>query len=446
MKILRFWARSYRSLRELRLDPLRDFNVFYGPNGSGKSNVLDALEALHRALRAIATEDTAMLLNVQRAADASMRPLQLSAGRRARDAGWIHEEDLTLGTTTGEFVLGAEWEVHPGEQRRHGLAERVLSAEVTCSVLDREHPRVWLSRLRIGGDDAPAAFDRVAGGIDGVAALLRAASFDFFVVGATRLPAEEVLQAVPDEHVSPVRYFLERGLTRNALFAASTDRDHVVRERWRSYRALLQGAPLSRPAFDVTLHPQTRALDVRELAAEGDVSIRRVGLGVAQLYAALAGVVLSAADMVGLEEPEAHLHAPTTGLQFREMLGKVLESRKVDQLFVATHSNLFDLDPEGYWDVSLREGATVVEWRPLSDADRHFYEPGPAKHALAQFLRYASGDEVVFRRPDGAEVTAAEMLRLLRDDDPTALAFLQNLHGAALRVTRVGARRPRDVQ
>ena len=42
---------------------------------------------------------------------------------------------------------------------------------------------------------------------------------------------------------------------------------------------------------------------------------------------------------------------------------------------------------------------------------------------------------------DGAPVTAKEMLRLLEQDDETAVAFLHNLHGAALRVVRLDARR-----
>ena len=43
MRVRKFWVRGYRSLRDVTLDGLSDFNVFYGPNGSGKSNILDAL-------------------------------------------------------------------------------------------------------------------------------------------------------------------------------------------------------------------------------------------------------------------------------------------------------------------------------------------------------------------------------------------------------------------
>lgn len=44
MKLTRFSVKGYRSLRDVTLDGLGDFNMFYGPNGSGKSNILEALQ------------------------------------------------------------------------------------------------------------------------------------------------------------------------------------------------------------------------------------------------------------------------------------------------------------------------------------------------------------------------------------------------------------------
>lgn len=68
--------------------------------------------------------------------------------------------------------------------------------------------------------------------------------------------------------------------------------------------------------------------------------------------------------------------------------GALVAEGRVDQLFLATHSNLFDLDPSGYWDVSLVEGATTVQRKPLDEVDRlHLFEPGPAKHQIQELLR-----------------------------------------------------------
>lgn len=80
----------------------------------------------------------------------------------------------------------------------------------------------------------------------------------------------------------------------------------------------------------------------------------------------------------------------------------------------------------------------MVERKPLPELDHaHLYEPGPAKHALQQMLGYLDADTVVFRRPDGAPVTAEEMLDMLQRDDPVARAFTDDIHGAALRSVRV---------
>ena len=111
------------------------------------------------------------------------------------------------------------------------------------------------------------------------------------------------------------------------------------------------------------------------------------------------------------------------------------------QLFVATHSNLFDLDPTGYWDVRLVAGATVIERKALRELyGHHLYEPGPAKLLLVDALTHF-GDEAVFRAKDGRRIEAAEMLKLLDDDDDLALEFLRDMHAAALATLRVRATR-----
>jgi hypothetical protein len=175
-----------------------------------------------------------------------------------------------------------------------------------------------------------------------------------------------------------------------------------------------------------------------------DIRIDRAGHGVIQLYAIVATILLAEGRLVAIEEPEAHLHAPTMGRELRALLKSLVLDKEIDQLFVATHSNLFDLDPDGYWDVSLDASTaeTRVVRKKLSEIDAlHLYEPGPAKHALAQLLRYAPETELIYRRPDNTPVTAGEMLRLLQEDDDIALSFLRSIHGAALRIVKLNSRK-----
>ena len=92
-----------------------------------------------------------------------------------------------------------------------------------------------------------------------------------------------------------------------------------------------------------------------------------------------------------------------------------------------------------------RDVLTVVEREDLSEIDlRHLYEPGPAKHALRVFLRTLEPGDIVFRTNDGSPVSVQEMLELLQSDDPLAKAFLEDVHGEAVRAVRVKSKRQGD--
>ena len=118
-------------------------------------------------------------------------------------------------------------------------------------------------------------------------------------------------------------------------------------------------------------------------------SIDLVGLGVAQTYSILADIVLL--------EARALLGSRSLRLTFtlRRAEGTCAKCSSASssghlkrQLFITTHSNLFDLDPTGYGDVSLVDGVTRVERRPLRDLDAHFLRaPGPPNtRSLSYFV------------------------------------------------------------
>jgi hypothetical protein len=263
------------------------------------------------------------------------------------------------------------------------------------------------------------------------------------MIGADRMPSRhEGNVRLVESRMPTMHEHLKRGDIARALLTATISREVAVRDALADFRDLMSGPPLLRPRFDAVGDAQTQDAELRERVAdhpEHDVALNLKGLGVFQLYSILAQAVLSNAKMISIEEPEAHLHAPSTGLQLRELLQRVVNNGTVSQIFIATHSNLFDLHPTHYFDASLVNGVTVVARKSVEVLDRaHLYEPGPARHALEKLLRYASADEVVFRRSeDGSAVTAGSMLELLAKRDPVATQFLEDLTGAALRVMRL---------
>ncbi|WP_437758167.1 AAA family ATPase [Sorangium sp. So ce1389] len=449
MRIASFWAKGYRSLRDVRVDDLGAFNVFYGPNGSGKSNLLEGLRALFDLVTVIAATE---ILEVT------------SAASSAVSAGLVRKGDICAHDPSRVIVLGARLVGLPTENLMltlTGLSPATeLVLEVTFDLTLEHQPKLALSMLESRGKDlrflwsqpqSPPAPQRErhewTQRRDRMRAMLIALSTDAYtLVSAYRQPRYEKTAAPPEEE-DVVAWHLREGRLKSALLAAQLSPSHEVRRKLAAFRGLLAGEPLHRPPFAPVQDPRTGEIDLRELLPEPnpegrDISIDLAGLGIAQIYAILAETMLLRASSVGIEEPEAHLHAPTSGRALRQLLVRLVEERHIDQLFIATHSNLFDLDPAGYYDVSLEDGCTVVERAELTRIDReHLYEPGPAKRALEHLLQYAPEDEVVFRRPDGAGVTAKEMLRLLQEDDAVALHFLQDVHGAAVRMVKVQAKK-----
>ncbi|MGK3965495.1 AAA family ATPase [Sorangium sp. So ce118] len=93
MRIASFWAKGYRSLRDVRVDDLGAFNVFYGPNGSGKSNLLEGLRALFELVTVIAATEILEVTSVpwparwRAASSPALRACSGPPHRRDRPAG-----------------------------------------------------------------------------------------------------------------------------------------------------------------------------------------------------------------------------------------------------------------------------------------------------------------------------------------------------------------------
>jgi hypothetical protein len=467
MRITAFWARGYRSLVDVRLDDLGQFNVFYGPNGAGKSNILAAMrvffELLARSIPISSVFEKAVEVN--------------------RDPKVVHDRDRCQLERAPVMVLGARLIWAEGEEVPAGKPPGVntLTVEITFGwergdvrVSRLEADGVDLVKMRILEPNAEPWASRIAvARFDGASARDKAflheylglrdtemgnaewhlrefirdvAGSAFTLVDADRVPR---LEQASKGH-KDITELLSAGQLKEVLLRASKHPDPAIRRRYKQLGALLEGPPFRRPPFEMTEDPRTGRIELVETVADAsrearDIPIDLAGLGVAQIYFILARTLLGNTRAAGIEEPEAHLHAPTSGIHLRQLLERLVGERYLDQLFIATHSNLFDLDPTGYFDVSLDErGATRVERKQgLSEIDlRHLYEPGPAKHALADFLSYMDADTVVFRRSDGGPVSAGEMLDMLQRDDPVALEFLRDVHGAAVRAVRVKHKNP----
>lgn len=430
MRITAFWAKGYRSLADVHIDGLGPFNVFYGPNGAGKSNILAGMRTLFG------------LLAWRSAPDKSFeQPIQATI--YSGSAKLLHIRDRSHFQQDERMILGARVEQSPRDDLdANWPVRKELMCEVSFGWFKRDLVISFLDWVEPGTPPrAPTEILREAVVNPRMQSFVyQVATHAYSLIDADRAPRPEKL--VPPQN--DVAAMLAAGKLKKGLFHASTHPNPMVRRRFRELQELLAGPPLHRPSFELVHDAQTGLVELMESTANpthrlAEVPLHLAGLGIAQIYSILGQALLRGTDTVAIEEPEAHLHAPTSGIHLRHLLERLVTAGYLQQLFIATHSNLFDLDPTGYFDVSLDEqGATRIQRKPLSEIDRqHLYEPGPAKHALAEFLSYMDADTIAFRRPDGSPVTSSEMLDMLQRDDPAAVEFLRDVHSAAVRSVRV---------
>ena len=469
MRIEWFKAQGFRSLRDVEIDGLGPFNVFYGPNGAGKSNLLAAMQLLFSLLMDRARPEYSLVdptagwppnLDARdRCQIAHGAPGMVLSARLA----WT-ENETNSGSKPSE-LRALTVEVAHDWDRRIAHVSRLEANHINLFTLQplKPYAREWTSWFKAARqraiefgerfdqrtyvlkwlgfpvEDQPTYLRRLQTVVRG------AASSAFMLINADRMPRPEQNTKGKQSIVE----LLTAGRLKEALLRASKHPDRSIREGYKALGQLLQDPPFNQPPFEMTEDPETGRIELVETVTDPargarDVPLDLVGLGVAQVYYILARALLGNTRTAAIEEPEAHLHAPTTGIELRQVLERLVNEGYLDQLFIATHSNLFDLDPDGYFDVSFDpERGTQVQRKQLDQIDiDHLYEPGPAKHILQRLLRRMDENTVLFRRPDGSPISIREMLELLQRDDPLAKEFLNDVHGAAVHAVRIKNKTP----
>lgn len=458
MRIERFWAKNYRSLADVDIRFDGDIDVFYGKNGAGKSNIFRGLETLFDALRGV-SGDSAFEPGCLKALSVDERYRGAPSGETTvlgavlvADESAFHrapKNGRLPAMTTTRIDVELQWHKDQrgwAHKLAIGPAPKIDFGEYFRGTASAEKWAILKRVLRFSGSQTPSDINDFARQISplfknisqhkwfSLVSDVRSISFAADLAEQPGLPGMGV----------PVSELLNQGRLAEALFSAKNSGDPDLNARWFDFQEFMQ-VGLDRPLLDVVTQPGSRQLRLVERVGRDFHPIDLAGLGIQQLYIMFAQIFLSGARCVAIEEPEAHLHMPDTGLTVRRLLRKALDDGEIDQLLIASHDSVFAMDTDAFLEVSLDEqGRTHVERNEdLTDIDRkHVYEPGPILRAVQGVMRDLDGDEIVHTRMDtGAPVTAREMLALIERADPVAREYMEQYQQFVIHLTRARARK-----
>lgn len=342
MIIERVQLKNYRSLKDITLDELRNFNVFIGKNGSGKSHILEALELFfsdinlyqpvekgfedylwfdrdttvpvsfnlqitlsQKEINNIFTEDILKTLEPVGIKDVSVRDLE------------IHREIFKNSWTNKKISLG-NWIL---------LENDKIVTKVPVKISQRSKAEGSMPKKDKKSDVATkdVTQELITRILTQMTNLLKGS---FKLIRTTRESGEKTAPGAPRVHLIDPE-------TRNYITSIGQSRDRVGSRKWAHYADTFKGFS------DLTLEPRGGEIHVR--IDDLYVPLNFLGGGDQEILILERQLAEEGEFVFGIEEPETHLHADYVRKMFRHLK---LRSKDM-QMFIATLSPIF-VDRTGF--------------------------------------------------------------------------------------------------
>jgi len=359
MKITKFEVQGYKNLvAPCCLDELGDINVLHGPNDVGKSNLLEALEL---AFRLLGAGDFLPFTSPRTLSDEAFAKL---TGRPLRYAFNLDEP--------APIRLRIDLSILPLELARVGIQQLLPCDHVSISQT-LEHDQAGKAQWKIqefrfsNGRDAA-----VPSGKDIDEWALKFALFlaRHHLVGGKEGRAR--CQLVPAHRIpgltATARAVEDSSLALD-LYDARESPEPLLRGRWGLFREVV-GRLIGLDSERAVSVRFDRHLNEAQLLVEGPQSILPLdlmGSGTQQIAGLVGHLLLSGASILAIEEPELNLRYERQE-ELRDALRHIVEDgRGPGQLFLSSHSPVFEFGPHFY---SLEPGpkGPVVYRRPSETA------------------------------------------------------------------------------
>lgn len=337
--------RNFKCFEDLNLEKLGRINVFIGPNGSGKSSVLQALMALRQSVGGSELKlngpyvDLGVYRDIARGGDTSRR-----VGIGIRFQREVGSEPLCV-----EYVV----KFRGGEVKGrlvHNACD-VQMGELAFSTLwqaegdNASGPDVAVGRLRVStrGQDnigspieidvksgIPSSYDEEHQAIhalrDGIHVEIDSWRFSSVLRGF--LNAQFPLGDTRIKELLPSMGLAEAAAGITSTLAYDSDSAAALLSQWMS--------DVTEVTMTVRLE-ESKQVSLLTTRNGAQVSVTNEGFGTNQLvFLLFALAIASRRTMMGIEEPEAHLH-PLAISNLGDLLVKITHDRNL-QLIMTTHS------------------------------------------------------------------------------------------------------------
>lgn len=357
MKIESFEVKGYKNLTEpIRIDGLGDRGlvVVHGLNNVGKTNLLEAIQL---PFLLIGSDEDRLPLR---------QPAMLDTVAN-KSRGVDFDDYFTLGAPS-PITIRLRLSYEKSEAERRGVTPDYPCSNVDLGIRVSKGvsgPEWQLIEYRVGGVDLVSSIE---GDDDESTKRYRFALYfarnliwrRFVLVRLNRIMVGE----------SPPR---PRGVLPDELVLALWDikesPDPELYRRWQAFvdacEAFSDVLGAATPVVSYDRHEQRASLYMQTPSSR--IPCHLLGSGVQQLLGILARMLVSNADVVALEEPEASLSF-ALHQKLRDAMRRILDaSLGPRQIFMTSHSPHFDTERD-FIAVALEKGIPQVGWRSPGDA------------------------------------------------------------------------------
>ncbi|WP_437640314.1 AAA family ATPase [Sorangium sp. So ce854] len=374
MRLQRFQVQGYKNLRApVCLADLGRLNVLHGDNNIGKSNLLESIGLFFVAIQALREEARGGPRLKERHAR-SAPPQDAPDERPLREAVRGYEYFTLQGYPPGDIfelrgappiVLEAQLQLDREKDDPPWLDEPIVAQvrlergeeEVTVRITELRRTTDGVDLAAGAGDQAAtdAAFalvlERLGQRVRGKEVVSR-----FALVRADRSVTREA-----SEGTSPLasREPLPRALAKTLHDAESAT--GARRQRFRRFVAALGrfrdlvGPGQWRMRFDTNADRAELGLETEE----GFLPLRLMGSGIQQIAVLCARLVMTGADIIGVEEPELNLRW-TAQRALRDVMDELAADPEApSQLLITSHSGQFEQHPPFYLLARSEDGPRI---------------------------------------------------------------------------------------